>query len=100
MEDEMAAKITGAQIRLRIGANEDEYAAEFLPPDSFARHVFETKPYPVIKRAKTASDADKAECEKWGLTAEEWAEEMAAARIALAHDMKLDLITKGITPSM
>ena len=96
----MAAKITIAQIRARIAANADEYAVEYLPPDSFARHAFETKPYPAIKRAKTAADADKAECEKWGLTADEWAEEMSAARIALAHDMKLDLIMKGITPTM
>ena len=59
----MATKITVAQIRSRIGANADEYAAEFLPPDSFARHAFETKPFPAIKRAKTAADADKAECE-------------------------------------
>ncbi len=96
----MAMKVTAAQIRSRIEANADDYAAEMLPPDSFARHAFENKPYPAIKRAKTPADADKAECEKWGLTADEWAEEMAAARIALAHDMKLDLIMKGITPAM
>jgi len=34
-----------------------------MPPDSFARHVFENKPYPAIKCAKSAVDADKAECE-------------------------------------
>lgn len=96
----MTMKVTVAQIRSRIEASADEYAAEFLPPDSFARHAFYSKPFPAIKRAKTAADADKAECEKWGLTAAEWAEEMAATRIALAHDMKLDLIMKGITPAM
>jgi len=96
----MPTKVTIAQTQARIAADPDAYAFEFLPPDSFARHAYETKPYPAIRRAHSPDDADKDECERWNLTAEEWAEEMDAARIALAHDMKLDLIKKGITPSM
>lgn len=96
----MPTKVTIAQLKSRMAGDLDAYAIDLLPPDSFARHVYDTKPYPEIKRAHSADDADKAECERWDLTAEQWAEEMDAARIALAHDMKLDLIKKGITPSM
>ena len=53
MEDTMAAKITAAQIRSRVAADADDYAVEFLPPDSFARHAFETKPYPVRNPVRT-----------------------------------------------
>jgi hypothetical protein len=96
----MPTKVTTAQIKSRIEAELDTYALELLPPDSFARHAYETKPYPAIRGAHSAADADKEERDRWGLTAEEWAEEMDAARLALAHDMKLDLIKKGITPAM
>lgn len=96
----MPAKITTTQLISRIEVDPDIYALDLLPPDSFARHAYETKPYPAIRAAHSAADAGKAECDQWGLTAEEWVEEMDAARFALAHDMKLDLIKKGITPAM
>lgn len=96
----MPTKVTIAQLKARMADDLDAYAVELLPPDSFARHAYENKPYPEIRRAHSADDADKEECERWGLTSEQWAEELDAARIALAHDMKLDLIKKGITPAM
>ncbi len=96
----MPTKITTAQLKSRIEAELDTYALELLPPDSFARHAYETKPYPAIRRAHSAVDAEKEECDRWNLTAEEWVGEMDAARLALAHDMKLDLIKKGIHPAM
>ena len=96
----MPAKITTAQLISRIEVDPNLYALDLLPPDCFARHAYETKPYPAIRGAHSAADADKEECDRWGLTAAEWVEEMDAARLALAHDMKLDLIKKGITPAM
>lgn len=96
----MPTKVTIAQLKSRIADDPDTYALELLPPDSFARHAYETKPYPAIRGAHSAADADKEECDGWGLTADEWVGEMDAARLALAHDMKLDLIKKGITPAM
>ena len=50
--------------------------------------------YPVIKGAHSTTDGDKEERGRRGLTAEEWAEEMGAARFTLAHDVKFDLIKK------
>lgn len=91
----MPRKITVAQLKSRMATDPDVLAADWLPPDSFARHAYDTKPYPLVKKVCTSADAGKAECEKWGLTSDEWAEEMAAARIAIAHDMKLDLIKEG-----
>lgn len=91
----MASKVTVAEIRARIAADPDVLALDLLPTDSFARYAYENKPYPILKRENSAADADRADCEKWGLTADEWAEQMAAARIAMAHDMKLDLLKEG-----
>lgn len=96
----MTTKVTTAQLKSRMQADLDAYAVDFLPADSFARHAYDNKPYPALRSAHSASDADKEECEKWDLTPEEWVEEMDAARLALVHDMKLDLIKKGITPAM
>jgi hypothetical protein len=96
----MPTTITSAQLKSRIEAELDTYALELSPPESIARHACETKPYPAIRGAHSAADADNEECDGWGLTAEEWAEEMDAARLALAHDMKLDLIKRGVTPAM
>ena len=96
----MPTKVKVAQLKARIGEDPDVYALDLLPPDSFARHAYENKPYPEIRRAHAGAGADEAECARWQLTPEEWAEEMDAARLALAHDMKLDLIRTGVAPSM
>ena len=96
----MSAKVTRSSVLSKISSDPDAYAIEFLPRNSFARHAYENKPYPAIRSAHSATNADKQECQKWGLSADDWVEEMDAARIALAHDMKLDLIKKGITPAM
>lgn len=91
----MPAKMTVEKLKARIAADPDTLAAELLPPDSFARYAYDNKSYPEIRKDHARADADKAECEKWGLTPDEWAEEMNAARLAMAHDMKLDLIQEG-----
>ena len=96
----MSTKITMAQLISRIQDDPDMHALGLLPIDSFARHVYETKSYPDIKSAYTAANADPEECEQWNLSAEEWVEEMDAARLALAHDMKLDLARKGFEPAV
>jgi len=66
----MPTKVTITQLKSRMADDLDAYAIDFLPPDSFARHAYENKPYPEIRRAHSAEDADKAECERWDLTAE------------------------------
>jgi hypothetical protein len=94
-EDLMSAKITPTQLLARIAGDPDMYALGLLPIDCFARHAYQTKTFPAIRGAHKASDADEIECKQWSLTSEEWVEEMDAARLALAHDMKLDLLRKG-----
>jgi len=91
----MSAKITPDRLLTLIQGDPDMYALGFLPINCFARHVYQTKSYPAIRSAHTAADADSDECQKWGLTSEEWVEEMDAAKVALAHDMTLDLLRKG-----
>jgi hypothetical protein len=91
----MTAKITTNQLKTRIKGDPDTYALGFLPVDSFARHAYQHKSYPAIRDVYSVTNAKKHECERWHLTPEEWFEEMGAARIALAHDMKLDLIKQG-----
>lgn len=93
----MPTKVTIAQLKSHMAGDLDAYAFELLTPDSCARHGYDTKPYPEIRGAHCAANADGDECKSCDLTPKEWAEEMDAARIALAHDMKLDLIRKGIT---
>jgi hypothetical protein len=95
----MSTKITPDQLLARIEVDPDMYALGLLPIDSFARYAYQTKSYPKIRNAHRASDADMEECKKWCLTSDEWVEEMDAARLALAHDMKLDLIRKGFAPT-
>jgi len=56
--------------------------------------------FSAIRGAHSTADGDKEERGRRGLTAEEWVEEMDAARLTLAHDMKLDLIKKEIPPAM
>jgi len=91
----MSSKVTEAQLRARIAVDPDAPAADLLPPRSFARYAYENKPYPVVRTRHSADDARASECTEWGLTPEEWAEEMSAARLAMAHGMKLDLIQEG-----
>jgi hypothetical protein len=96
----MTAKITTAQLISRIQDDPDMFALGLLPIDSFARHAYQTKNYPCIKSAYSVSNADDEECGEWSLTAEEWLEEMDVARLALAHDMKLDLNRKGLAEAV
>jgi len=91
----MTTKITTVQLRTQIKHYPDIYALALLPTDSFARHAYQTKSYPAIKNVYSPTAAKRHECERWHLTPDEWLEEMDAARIALAHDMKLDLIRQG-----
>ena len=91
----MPAKITAAELLSGITEDPDMHALGLLPIDSFARHAYQTKTYPSIRSVYKASAADADECAEWDVTSEEWVEEMDAARIALAHDMKIDLVRKG-----
>jgi hypothetical protein len=100
MEDLMSAKITKAQIYARINDDPDMHALGMLPIDSFARHAYQTKNYPSLKSAYSAANADEEECGDWNLTADEWVEEIDVARLALAHDMKIDLMRKGLAEAV
>jgi hypothetical protein len=87
--------ISSADVKKRVSAKMDEYARDWLPAQSFARYVYDNKPAWEIRRGHSPAQSDKAECEKWGLSPEEWADQYLAARIALQHDLKLDLISSG-----
>jgi len=91
----MQKKVSLSELKANIAMDPDSLACDLLPAGSFARYAYDNKPYPVVKAVHTAADAQKAECEEWGMTADQWVEEMAAARVAMAHDMKLDLIKEG-----
>lgn len=96
----MAAMITTSELRQLMAADLDRYAIEHLPEGSLARFAYENKPYPAVRKMHKPSEANPADCEKWSLTPEEWTEEMEAARLAMAHDMKLDLLMNDATPAM
>ena len=89
------AKLTLEDFRRKLAEDPDRYAFDLLPEGSFARWAYEHKSWPAICRTYTPDEADKAECEKWGLTSEEWVEQMQIVRYATAHDMKLDMIKEG-----
>ena len=91
----MTTKMSLEAFRTKLAADEDALALDFLPEGSFARWAYEHKSYPTVHDPHAPAEADKGECKKWGLTPEEWAEEMAVARAAMAHDMKLDMIMEG-----
>ena len=96
----MSTKITTSQLISRIQDDPDMHALGSLPIDSFARYAYENKSYPDIRSAYSAANADQEECEQWDLTAEEWVEEMDVARLALAHDVKIDLMRKGLAEAV
>ncbi|HSF96375.1 MAG TPA: hypothetical protein VLA52_15220 [Thermohalobaculum sp.] len=91
----MTTKMSLDEFEKKLAADLDTLALDLLPEGSFARWVYEQKSYPVVHDAHTPAEANRGECKKWGLSAEEWAEQMAVARAAMAHDMKLDLIKEG-----
>ncbi len=74
----------------------DRLAEELLPEGSFARHKYAQGPAYVF-RPHRPEDADPEELEKWRLTPEQWAEQMAVALVALRHDMKLDAVKEGFS---
>lgn len=91
----VTTKLSLADFRRRLSENLDQYALDLLPEGSFARWAYEHKSWPAIRRSYTPEEADRAECEKWGLTPEEWVEQMQIVRYATAHDMKLDMVREG-----
>ncbi len=95
----MAEKVTLAEVERQISDNPDQMAGDMFPEGSFAKHAYLNASDAHL--AKTSPEqADSAECSKWGLSAEEWAEQMKAVARARAHDAKLDMIKQGVSPSM
>lgn len=94
----MAETVSLADIERQIRVNPDQMAGDILPDGSFAKHAYMNASDAHL--AKTAPEqADSSECSEWGLSAEEWSEQMKAVARARAHDAKLDLLKQGITPS-
>lgn len=81
-------------LQAALAAEPDRLAEELLPQGSFARHKYDQGPAYVF-RPHRPSDADPEELREWGLTPEQWAEQMAVALVALRHDMKLDALQEG-----
>ncbi|GBD44085.1 hypothetical protein HRbin40_01568 [bacterium HR40] len=90
----MTPLVTLAEIRQALAENPDRLAEELLPLGSFVRHKYDQGPAWVF-RPHRPEDADPRELAEWELTAEQWAEQMAVARLALRHDMKLDALQEG-----
>jgi len=70
------------ELRKMIKQNPDEYPSTFLSDDSFASACFDSK---TIKELKSAfnRDAEPDDCIKWGISSNEWKENIEMALIAL-----------------
>lgn len=96
----MPVLITSAELMAQIEKEPDTLASTWLPEGSFAKAAYMEKSIVQLRSPHGPADADKAECEKWDLTPEQWSQQMEIALIATRHDARLDLIEQGITPSM
>jgi hypothetical protein len=90
----MPAHITPDEVRQKITAAQDELAADQLPEGSLARARYDRGPA-YLELPHAPEEADAEECRRYGLTPEQWSEEVEAARIAYRHDTKLDLVREG-----
>ncbi len=82
-------------LRTALAEDPDRLAEELLPEGSFARAKYE-QGIVYLDRPHRPEDADREELERWGLTPEQWSEQMELALVALRHDLKLDAIREGI----
>ncbi len=91
----MPALVSLEDLRKALSEDPDRLAEELLPEGSFVRAKYE-QGIAYVDRPHRPEDADPAELEKWGLTPEQWSEQMEVALVALRHDLKLDVIQEGI----
>ncbi len=82
-------------LRKALSEEPDRLAEELLPEGSFVRHKYE-QGIAYVNRPHAPEDADPEELETWGLTAEQWSQQMEVALHALEHDLKLDVIQEGM----
>ena len=83
-----------ATLESRIKAYPDAWAHAFLPSASLAREIYELG-IVHAERPHTPEDAHADECDRYGLTPEQWSEQMKVALRALKHDAKLGILEKG-----
>lgn len=91
----MTKTVTLAEVERFIRNNPDSTASDALPADGFARHLYMNGTQPELANTDPAR-ADAGVLGKWGLTPEQWAEQVKAAARARAHDAKLDMLHEGI----
>jgi hypothetical protein len=90
----MAILITPQQVRDYMWKHLDEPIEECLPEGSLARDRYQ-RGLAYVDCAHDPADADADDCRKYGLTPEQWSEQVEAARIALHHDLKLRAVQQG-----
>jgi hypothetical protein len=90
----MAILVTPQHVRTYMSQHLDEPAEACLPEGSLALERYR-RGVAFVECPHAPSDADAKECERFGLTAEQWSQQVEAARIALHHDMKLHAVQQG-----
>jgi hypothetical protein len=90
----MAIIVTPQHVRTYMSQHLDEPAEACLHEGSLALARYR-KGLAYVDCAHDAAHADAAECREFGLSAEQWSQQVEAARIALHHDMKLHAVQQG-----
>jgi hypothetical protein len=93
-ENDMTILVTPQQIRNYMAQHLDEPAEGCLPEGSLALARYR-RGLAYVDCPHAAADADAGECREYGLTGEQWSQQVEAARIALHHDMKLHAVQQG-----
>lgn len=87
--------VTLADVEAFIKKNPDEPAGDVFPDDSFAKSAYLNANQAELAHSEP-SDAKAEHLEKWGLTAEEWSQQMKAVARARGHDARLDMLKEGV----
>ena len=75
---------TANELRKMIIQNPGTSPSTFLRDDSFAAWCYDNRDSPWLKSAFNR-DADPEDCRKWGITAQEWKNNVAMAGLALTE---------------
>lgn len=91
--------VTLAEVERYIAEHPDDWAGDVFPAGTFQKEAYLNATQDQLADPEPQK-ANAEACARWGLSAAEWAEQMRAVARARAHDARLDLIKKGITPSL
>lgn len=83
-----------ATLESRMKAYPDAWAHAFLPSASLAREIYDLG-IVYAERPSAPENAHTGECDRYGLTPQQWSEQMKVALRALRHDAKLGILEKG-----